>query len=67
MKASIDLRKCPAQEVICEPIQVCPQGALVYVQDERVPLGGKIVVDADQCDGCGLCVQVCCGAAIQIQ
>ncbi len=67
MKASLDARKCAAQEEICEPIKACPQAALVYVQDEESPLGGRIVLDDAKYDGCGLCVPACCGAAIELQ
>ncbi len=67
MKALLDARKCAAQAEICEPIQACPQGALVYVPDEEAPLGGRIVLDDAKCDGCGLCIPACCGAAIELQ
>ncbi len=67
VKALIDTRKCAAQQEICRPIEVCPERALVYVQDEEAPLGGRIIADVDKCTGCGLCVPECCGAAIEMQ
>ena len=41
-------------------------GAIIYVEDEGEPLGGKILFDAEKCDGCGLCVAKCCGHAIEM-
>ncbi len=67
MKAYLDERKCAAQPEICRPIEVCPQSALVYVQDEEAPLGGRIILDNDKCDGCGLCIAECCGTALELQ
>jgi len=67
MKAVIDMRRCPAQQQMCKPIQVCGTNALQYVADETLPLGGKIVVDSELCDGCGACVDTCCGHAIELR
>ena len=67
MLAIINKRKCPAQSAICRPIQVCPTGAITYIEDENEPLGGKISIDAALCDGCGQCVAECCGDAIDLK
>jgi Pyruvate/2-oxoacid:ferredoxin oxidoreductase delta subunit len=66
MKPVINKRKCPAESKMCKPIQVCPTAALSYVTDENEPLGGKIVVDQALCNECGLCVDECCGHAIEM-
>jgi len=67
MKPFISKRKCPAQQSICQPIQVCPNGAIQYVADEDEPLGGRIVFDHDRCQECGQCVTACCGQAIEMR
>lgn len=66
MKPIINKRKCPAQKELCKAILVCPCEALIYVVDENEPLGGKILVDQLLCNGCGLCVEGCCGHAIEM-
>jgi Pyruvate/2-oxoacid:ferredoxin oxidoreductase delta subunit len=66
MKPIINKRKCPAQKDICKAIPACPTAALTYVVDEEEPLGGKIIVDEALCNGCGLCVEECCGNAIDM-
>ncbi len=64
MTPTINKRKCPAQNEICKAIPVCPTGAIIYVEDEQEPLGGKIVIDAALCNDCGACIEACCGQAI---
>ena len=66
MKPVINKRKCPAQKEICKAIQACPTKALIYIVDENEPLGGKIVVNEALCSECGLCVEECCGLAIEM-
>ena len=66
MKPVINKQKCPAQKEMCKAIQACPDGALKYISDENEPLGGKIVVDEALCSECGLCVEECCGQAIEM-
>ena len=43
-----------------------PREPITYQADEDEPLGGKIVIDLQRCDDCGLCVTACCGQAITI-
>jgi len=64
--AYVNERKCPAQNDICRVLSCCPQQAITYRPDETAPLGGRIVIDQDRCDGCGLCVTECCGKAIDL-
>lgn len=67
MKPYLNKRKCPAQKALCQPILACPMGAISYVEDEQEPLGGKILFDEAQCNGCGHCVTACCGQAIEMR
>jgi Pyruvate/2-oxoacid:ferredoxin oxidoreductase delta subunit len=67
MNAFVDERKCPAQGNICPVLSDCPQTAVTYEPDESAPMGGRIVVDQDRCDGCGLCVTACCGHAMELR
>jgi NAD-dependent dihydropyrimidine dehydrogenase PreA subunit len=66
MKPVINKRKCPAQKEMCRVIPACPTQAMAYIEDENEPLGGKIVIDEALCNECGLCVQECCGNAIEL-
>jgi ferredoxin len=47
-------------------IKACPTHAISYVDDVSEPLGGKIIIDKDLCDLCGICVAECCRKAIEI-
>lgn len=67
MKPVLNERKCPAQGQICPAIPACPEGAILYVEDPDAPLGGRIVFDDERCNGCGACVDACCGAAIELK
>jgi Pyruvate/2-oxoacid:ferredoxin oxidoreductase delta subunit len=67
MKPVLDERKCPAQGQICLAIPACPEGAIQYVIDDAAKLGGRIVFDEERCNGCGACVDACCGAAIELK
>ncbi len=66
MAPFIDKRKCPAQNEICKVISACPTGAISYVADKSERLGGKIVIDEAACNDCGICVEECCGNAIEV-
>jgi NAD-dependent dihydropyrimidine dehydrogenase PreA subunit len=66
MAVAINKRKCPAQKDVCKVITACPQGAISYVVDENERMGGKIVIDVTLCNDCGICVEECCGHAIEL-
>jgi len=66
MKPVINKRKCPAQNELCKAIPACPSGAISYIADENEPLGGKIVIDETLCTECEICVEECCGHAIEM-
>lgn len=67
MKAIIDKAKCMSDNRICKPLQECPQGAIVWVEDDDEPLGSRMEVDNEKCVGCGTCVPLCCGNCIEIK
>ncbi|MBI4978431.1 MAG: hypothetical protein HZC28_13205 [Spirochaetes bacterium] len=67
MKATLLAERCPAQNVMCKPAVECPAKAIVYHKDESLPLGGKITINSEQCNGCGICVTLCCGNAIALE
>ncbi|MCE5265970.1 MAG: 4Fe-4S binding protein [Deltaproteobacteria bacterium] len=52
---------------MCKAIAACPEGAVMHVEDKTEPLGGRIDFDHGKCDGCGLCVKACCGAAVEMR
>ena len=58
--------RCAAQPEICPPIKECPLGAVAYKADDEELSGGLIIIDLDKCDGCGICVNVCCGHCIEM-
>ena len=66
MKPILDERKCPAQGKTCPAIPACTEGAILYIEDSSARLGGQIVFDYEKCNGCGDCVNACCGAAIEL-
>lgn len=63
----IDKRKCAAQPAICPPIKSCPNQAVSYVEDKSEKIGGRIVIDLERCEGCGKCVEICCGHCIEMR
>ncbi|MEK6794282.1 MAG: hypothetical protein AABZ39_05875 [Spirochaetota bacterium] len=67
MKAKLLAERCPAQSDMRRPIAACPKGAVVHSKDESAPLGGRIDIDDALCDGCGICVPLCCGNAIAVE
>jgi Pyruvate/2-oxoacid:ferredoxin oxidoreductase delta subunit len=67
MKPFIDKTRCAAQSQICPPIKECPTQAVIYVEDEDEPLGGRIAIDEEKCTSCGLCVSICCGQCIEMK
>ena len=67
MKPYVIKERCAAQPSICPPIKACPKEAVIYVEDENEPIGGRIVFDYNKCDGCGACVAICCGNCIEMR
>ena len=67
MKPILNERKCPVQEKFCKAIPACPENAITYVADPTLRLGGRIGFDLEHCSGCGVCVDACCGRAIELQ
>lgn len=66
LKPSINKRKCPAQEKVCKVIAACPSNAISYMADKSERLGGRIEINLNLCDGCGICAIECCGQAIEM-
>jgi len=64
MKVQIDLNKCSVQLEICKPLIDCPNTAIIYTKDDNAILGAKLEIDETKCDGCGICIPICCGDAI---
>lgn len=67
IEAYIDMEKCPSLEEYCEPMRKCPLGTIHREQDDSTAMGWRTYVDSTKCDGCGLCVDLCCGGAIEIR
>lgn len=67
MKAYIDKQKCASDSRICRPLKECPSSAITWIEDDDEPLGSRMEVDSGQCDGCGICVELCCGHCIDIR
>ena len=67
MKAVIDKKKCASDNRICKPIRECPTGAISWTEDEDEPIGSRMEIDPEKCDGCGICVPLCCGNCIELR
>lgn len=67
MRAYIDKKKCASDNRICKPMKECPKSAISWVEDDDEPLGSRMEVDSVKCDGCGVCVPLCCGQCIEIR
>ncbi|NLO12769.1 MAG: 4Fe-4S binding protein [Clostridiales bacterium] len=67
MIAVIDRRKCASDQRICKPLRECPTSAIFWVEDEDEPLGSRMEIDPEKCDGCGICVPLCCGNCIEMR
>jgi len=67
MKVQIDPDQCSVQPLICKPIKECQSKAILYSEDENAILGAKMEVDEAICDGCGICIPICCGNAISFK
>lgn len=67
MKAYIDKKKCASDNRICKPLKDCPKNAISWVQDNDEPIGSRMEVDHGKCDGCGICITLCCGQCIEVR
>jgi Pyruvate/2-oxoacid:ferredoxin oxidoreductase delta subunit len=67
MKAVIEKKKCPSDPRMCQPLKACPNKAITWVEDEDEPIGSRMEIDASKCNGCGVCVALCCGHCISLQ
>ncbi len=67
MIAVIDRRKCASDQRICKSLRECPTSAIFWVEDEDEPLGSRMEIDPEKCDGCGICVPLCCGNCIEMR
>lgn len=67
MKAYIEKQKCASDNRICRPLKECPSCAITWVEDADEPLGSRMEIDYEKCDGCGKCVEICCGGCIVLK
>lgn len=67
MKAYIDKAKCASDNRICKPLSQCPKDAIQWVEDDDEPLGSRMEIDESKCDGCAICVPLCCGKCIEVR
>lgn len=67
IKAYVDMDKCASLEEYCEPLRQCPLKAIHREEDENYMLGWRTHVDDKKCDGCGICINLCCGYAIGLR
>lgn len=67
MKPYIIKEKCAAQPDICPPMKSCPNHAFSYIEDDNEPIGGRIEIDYEKCEGCGKCAGLCCGHCIDMR
>jgi len=67
MRAYIDKQKCYSENRICKPVKECPQQAISWIEDDDEPLGSRMELDENKCTGCGTCVPLCCGDAIELR
>lgn len=67
MTAYIDKSKCASDNRICKPLKECPTGAITWIEDDDEPLGSRMEVDSESCNGCGICVELCCGHCIEMK
>jgi formate hydrogenlyase subunit 6/NADH:ubiquinone oxidoreductase subunit I len=48
-------------------MKACPNSAFSYIEDEDEPIGGRIEIDYEKCEGCAKCVDICCGHCIEMR
>lgn len=63
--ARIDNARCDRSPG-CPARRVCPRGAIVPVPGGRYPGANGYTVIEERCTGCGACVRVCGGGAIEM-
>ncbi len=56
---------CMHDPEMCMAIPECGTGALRYVKEEDG--AGHVEIDAELCNGCGTCAEICCGEAIVME
>lgn len=66
LKAFIDVRFCGANKDHCWPMQNCPNQAIESIPDEKSGFGHRFVVNEEKCDGCGICIDHCCGDCMEL-
>ncbi|MDD4475217.1 MAG: hypothetical protein PHV95_05390 [Eubacteriales bacterium] len=66
-KAYIDKSKCASDNRICKPLKECPPGAITWIEDDDEPLGSRMKIDSERCNGCGICVELCCRHCIEMK
>lgn len=54
-KRPVSLQNKPAENSVGQPV-AAPAGAK---SPRRASAGGMVIIDAEECKGCGLCVEVC--------
>jgi uncharacterized Fe-S center protein len=67
MQPFIIKERCAAQPHICPPMKDCPVQAFSFVEDDDEPIGGRVEIDMEKCNGCGRCVAACCGNCIEMR
>jgi len=67
MKAYIDKRKCASEKSLCKPLTECPEKAITWIEDDDEPLGSRMEINEEKCTGCGICVPLCCGDAMEVR
>ncbi|MEG1497788.1 MAG: hypothetical protein RR385_10500 [Clostridiales bacterium] len=67
LKAFIDTRHCGANQAHCRPMQECHNEAIEIIPDEKSGFGHRFVVNEEKCDGCGDCIDICCGDCMELK
>ncbi|MEG0874467.1 MAG: hypothetical protein RSH79_04060 [Clostridiales bacterium] len=67
LKAYIDVRYCGANQDHCQPMKDCPNEAIEIISDEHSGFGHRFVVNEEKCDGCGICIDICCGDCMELK
>lgn len=67
MKAYIDVRHCGANKDHCTPMKECHNEAIEIIEDKSSGFGVRFVVNEEKCDGCGDCIDQCCGDCMTLR